>query len=396
MASAVLFWALGLRSGTDRRDAAWVLGLVMTTAWMILGQHHPGFPRYAVTLLLVCMPGIAWAIAALPRRLGWLIAALASLGVLLWLHAAPLPVVAAMRLATADPSTSTLVYSHGMFSFARLEAERSGLPGLDVIDPDAPLQLPRHAYTLEGRTLHTLEGVTACSVEFPPAPPRAMRMGEGRFDHARLSRDAAVLGTGVHPPERDETGDRYAWMSARAALHLPAGATRLHVRLEVPDDVDGAEVTLEAAWVEGQGYAPVYARWSPGRLRTVRAHDVELFGFEGPEVFAKKRRGAWTRGEATATMPARPGRILLRLARPEHAPGSVTLETDAESRTLELGPRPTEVELRTEAPRGRATLRITTPTFTPADVRVGSQDTRSLGLILYEVTFVPDHDTCQR
>lgn len=447
--------ALGLRSPNDRRHAAWALALVITTAWMVLGQHHPGFPRYAVALLLACMPGVAWALAALPRRLGWLITtivslvgAAASLGVLLWMHAAPLPVVAAARLATNDPNARALAYSHGVFSFARLETETSGVRGLDVIDLEAPLRLPQHAYTLEGRTLHTLEGVTACTVEFPPAPSQAMRLGQGRFDRARLSRDAVVLGAGVYTPERDEAGDRYAWMGDRAELHLPGGAMRLHLRLEVPDDVDGANITLEsgvarssrsvatgpasleldipscpdgcsasievdrrhvpdddpraltvrleAAWVEGPGYLPAYARWSPGRLRTVRAHHVQLFGFEQPEMFAKERRGAWTRGEATATMPARPGRLRLRIARPEHTPGTVTLESDAESRTLEVGPRLTEVELRTEAPRGRASLRIATPTFTPADVRPGSQDTRALGLIVYEVALLPDDDPCQR
>ncbi len=447
--------ALGLRSPNERRRAAWALALVVTTAWMILGQHNPEFPRYAVALLLACMPGVAWALAALPRRLGWLVTAVASvvgasasLGILLWMHATPLPVVAAARLATTDPNASALAHSHGVFSFARLEAERAGLAGLDVIDRAAPLRLPQRAYTLEGRTLHTLEGVTACTVEFPAAPSQAMRLGQGRFDRARLSRDAVVLGVGVYTPERDDAGDRYAWMDDRAELHLPAGAARLHVRLEVPDDVDGANVTLEssaarstrsvaagpaslqldipscpdgcsasievdrrhvpdddprtltvrleAAWVEGPGYRPAYARWSPGHPRTVRAHDVELFGFEQPEVFARERRGAWTRDEATATMPARPGWLRLRIARPEHAPGTVTLESDAESHTLEVGPTLTEVELRTEAPHGRASLRIATPTFAPADVRPGSHDTRSLGLIVYEVAILPDGDPCQR
>ena len=446
---------LGIRSAEDRRRAVWVLALIVLTGWMVLGQHHPGFPRYAVALLLACMPALGWTIAALPHRLGWLLVVLASLvgasaslGILLWMHAAPLPVVAATRLATADPRASALVYSHGVFSFARLESELSGVPGFDVTDATTPVQLPQHAYTLEGRTLHTLEGVTACTVEFPAAPAQAMRLGQGRFDRARLSRDAVVLGAGVYTPERDEAGDRYAWIGDRAELHLPAGATRLHLRLEVPEDVGGANVTLDgggvpsthpvaagpaslqldvaacpdgcsvsievdrrhvpsddpraltvrldAAWVEGAGYTPSYARWSPGHPRTVRAHDVQLHGFEEPEVFAKERRGAWTGREATATMPARPGRLVLRIARPEHTPGRVTLETDAESKTLEVGPRLTEVELRTEAPRGRASLRITTPTFTPADVREGSRDGRALGLIVYEVAVLPDDDPCQR
>jgi hypothetical protein len=446
---------LGVRSTADRRRAAWVLVLLATTAWMILRQHHPGFPRYAVVLLLVCMPGLGWSLAALPVRLGWLITVLASLvgiaaslGILLWMHAAPLPVVAATRLATTDRTASSLAYSHGAFSFARLQTETSGLRGVDVVDPDAALQLPQHAYTLEGRTLHTLEGVTACTLELPPAPPQAMLLGQGRFDRARLSRDAVVLGAGVYTPELDEAGDRYAWVAERAELHLPAGAERVHVRLEVPDDVDGASATLsagdarvtqrlaagpdalqlvlpschegcsaslevdgrhvpdddprtltvrlEAAWVEGDGYRPAYARWSPGHPRTVRAHDVQLEGFEQPETFGMERRGAWTSADASARMPARPGRLRVQLARPEHSPGQVILQSDAESRTLEVGPRVLDVELRTNAPDGWSTLRIRTPTFRPADVRDGSSDTRELGLILYDVTFIPDGDPCHR
>lgn len=455
LATATVGLGLGLRSKPQRRGAAWVLALVAVTAWMVLVQHHPGFPRYAVALLLVCMPALAWTLAALPSRLGWVLAALASIvgasasaGILLWMHAAPLPVVAAARLATADPSAQALAYSHGVFSFARLQAESAGVPGIDVVDPDAPIRLPQHAYALEGRTLHTLEGVTACTLEFPTAPAQAMRLGQGRFDRARLSRDAVILGPGIYTPETDDAGDRYAWMGDRAQLHLPAAADRLRLRVEVPGDLGGATLTaqaglaptthrlaagpasidvdvapcpsgctvtlevdrrhdaqgdpraltvrLEAAWVEGESYRPAYARWSPGHPRTLRAHGVALRGFEQPETFARGRRGAWTHAEATASMPARPGTLSVLIARPEHTPGEVTVQTDAESRTLAVGPQPTELTLRTNAPQGRAQLRLATPTFTPADVREGSTDTRALGLIVYEVAFVPEGDPCHR
>ncbi len=437
----------------SRRHGAWLVALVAVTAWMILRQHHPGFPRYAVALLAACLPGMAWAMESLPRRLALqlgigltLVGGVASLGPLLSMHAAPIPVVAAARIAAADPNAAALAYSHGVFSFARLEAERAQLRGLDINDTSASAwPLPR-TYAIEGRTLHTLEGVTACTLELPAAPARAMELGQGRFGSARLTRDAVLLGPGIFAPEHDETGDRFAWLGPSATLYLPARSEQLHLRIEVPEDVEGAAfslssgghvregtlkagpmslevptqcadgcaaqlsitglhqahddpraltVQLEAAWVQGPEYAPAYARWSPGHPRTTRAHDVVLEGFEAPEVFAGERRGAWTRARADASFPARPGTLRVQIARPAHTPGEITLATDAEKRTFALGPKITTVVLRTAAPGGRTQLAFHSPTFVPAQVRPGSGDTRALGLVLYEVEFLPDHDPCR-
>lgn len=444
VAGVALGLVLAVRS--DRRRGAWLVLLFAVTAWMILRHHHPGFPRYGVALLAAAMPALAWALTPLPRRLAFILTGLAtivgtaaSVGTLLWMHAAPLPVVAAARFATSDPETTALAYSHGVFSFVRLEAERSGVPGLDVLDPAAPLTLPPHAYAIEGRTLHAMDGVTACALDLDPAPAQAMTLGQGRFGRARLVRDPVVLGDGFHAPEHDERGDRFAWMALSGTLHLPTEATVLQLRIEVPDDVAGARLVvdgrthplvagpmalavpvsgarvvlsvdrrheadgdpralslrLDAAWVEGPTYAPSYGHWSPGLPRSVRAHDVELQGFETPELFAHERRGAWTRGDAEASFPARPGTLSIRLARPAHTPGDVLLETDAEQRRVHVDPAITTVQLRTEAPGGRAVLGLHTPTFVPAQVREGSEDTRALGLIVYDVAFLPDGDRCR-
>lgn len=433
---------------------AWLLGLLAVTAWMILRQHHPGYPRYAVALLAAALPGIAWAVDSLPRRFAaflglglTLVGGVASLGPLLSMHAAPLPVVAATRIATSDPNAAALAYSHGVFSFARLEAEQAGLRILDVTDANAPPHRPPRTYAIEGRTLHALEGVTACTVDLRAAPARAMELGQGRFNSARLTRDAVLLGSNTFSPERDEAGDRFAWLGPEASLTLPSHSERLHLRLDVPDDVDGAAfsvtvgpnvhegtlaagpmsvelpglscadgceaevsisarhhaegdpraltVQLEGAWVQGPDYAPAYSRFSPGHPRTLRAHDVTLEGFEAPEVFAGERRGAWTRARAEASFPARPGTVRVRLARPQHTRGEVTVATDAQERTFELGPKVTTLTLRTQAPGGRALLRFLSPTFVPSSVREGTADARELGLILYDVEFLPEHDPCR-
>ena len=62
---------------------------------------------------------------------------------------------------------------------------------------------------------------------------------------------------------------------------------------------------------------------------------------------------------------------------------------------MEVGPAITTVHLRTDAPDGRTHLRLSSPTFVPAQVREGSEDTRALGLIVYDVTFTPDDDPCR-
>lgn len=448
--------AAGLWRATrsNRTHGAWLIGLLAVTAWMILRQHHPGYPRYAVALLAAALPAIAWAMDSLPRRLAvflgiglTLLGSVASLGPLLSMHAAPLPLVAAARIATNDPNAAALAYSHGVFSFARLESEQAGLRVLDVTDPNAPPARPPNTYGIEGRTLHALEGVTACSLNLPAAPDRAMELGQGRFGSARLTRDAVLLGSGAFPPERDEAGDRFAWLGPVATLSLPARSEHLHLRIEVPDDLEGAAfsvtvgsqihedtlntgpvsvelrgiacadgceaevsvagrhraqgdpraltVQLEGAWVEGPDYAPAYGLWSPGHPRTLRTRDVALEGFEAPEIFAGERRGAWTWARAEASFPARPGTIRLRLARPQHTPGEVTITTDAEEQTFDLGAKITTLALRTRAPGGQARLQFSSPTFVPSSVREGSVDARELGLILYEVEFLPEHDPCR-
>ena len=154
--------ALGLvrAFAAGRRQGLWLIALVLVTAAAVFRLHHPGFPRYAVALLAALVPAAAMGLDALPARWSravWIVAiafgGVASLGPLLSMHKAPLPPVAAARRALMDPGLSALAYSHGIFSFARLEAERAGARGIDVQDPAAPLRLPAGAYAIEGRTL---------------------------------------------------------------------------------------------------------------------------------------------------------------------------------------------------------------------------------------------------
>ena len=438
----------------QRHHGLWLLVLIATTGWMLLRFHHPGFPRYTVSLLVVLMPAVAWALDAARHRgitiALWsavVVSVVAGLDPVLAMRGRTLPVVAATRQVVRDPDARALVYSHGQFSFARLLGERAGLPLHDQRSIDTLPTLGPRSYALAGSTVRFLDGVTACTVEPTPAPARAMALGQARFDRARLGRDVVLLGKGVHAPEFDANGERYAWLSQHAQLMAPVGAHAIHLQLDVPEDMAGAQlhvgawqfvhegvlrpgpqsvvlrtrgcpqgcltnvaimgarheasgdtreltVRLEGAWVEGPDYTPAYARWSPGSPRSLRAHDVQLHGFEPPEQF-RERRGAWTGPTATASFPAGPGIVRLHLARPQHTPGPVTLASGAEAKALDVGSTVTTVDLRTAPTDGRAQLSFTSPTFVPAQVRPGTHDARNLGLIVYAVEFFPEHDPCR-
>ncbi|MEM6295740.1 MAG: hypothetical protein AAGA54_30995 [Myxococcota bacterium] len=439
---------------TNRTQGLWLLALMAVTAAAILRLHHPGFPRYAVALLAALLPAAALGLDALGTRwsrvvcsVAIAVGSVASLGPLFSMQDAPLPPVAAARRALQDPNITALAYSHGVFSFARLEAEQAGVTTVDVGDPAVPVRLPAGAYAIEGRTLHFLDGVTACTYDLPGASARAMTLGQRRFDRARLGRDVVVLGDGVFRPERDVDTERFAWLGPGAQFHVPAGATALQLRLTVPDtgapqpitatttqgpqaartlmegpgalavplsdctsgctvsltlekvwhevgDPRSLTARLDAAWAEGPAFHPAYGRWSPGEPRSLRAHDVQLDGVEAPETFGGGRRGAWTGPRVHARFPASAGTLEVELARPDHVPGLVQLRTGAEAQTLEIGPKRTTVTLKTDAPGGIADLWIDTPTFVPAEVRDGTDDRRTLGLILYGVTSRPANDPC--
>jgi hypothetical protein len=99
-------------------------------------------------------------------------------------------------------------------------------------------------------------------------------------------------------------------------------------------------------------------------------------------------------GPFVATFPAGPGVLALHVARPPHTPGHVVFTTEAERKELDIGREATRVELRVDPPDGTSRVEIATPTFVPRDVDPESSDARELGLIVFDVEYIPDGDPC--
>ena len=442
----------GLAVRRHRRLGAWLLALLLVTGYMVLERHHPGFPRYAVSLVLAGTPLAVIAVATLPRPLpaialtiAFVVGALSTLPAMLAMHRRPLPPVAALRSISAGDPTR-VVYSHGQFSFVRYHALSGELdvPIDDVDSPESIPSLPRGAYALSGRTLHFLPGATVCIERFDDFPDKVRALSQERFDSAEIARDAILLGVGVHRPERTPDGEPFAWLSGEATLHVPGGSSILALQLRtssrqriearVGDDVvlaqtelgkgphtiriplrgcdEGCAVKLllpdartsdrdrrrlslrvEAAWSEGPGVHGAHQRWSPGDPASMRKAGVVIAGAHEPEQFGE-RPGVWTHARFTATFPASAGKLVLHVARPPHTPGAVVLTTEAETKEVEVGRDATAIEVRVDPADGSSRLEIVTPTFVPRDVDPASADGRELGLILFHVEYVPDDDRC--
>jgi hypothetical protein len=148
-------------------------------------------------------------------------------------------------------------------------------------------------------------------------------------------------------------------------------------------------VVLQSAWAEGPLDRVGASRWTPGRPSTLAHAGVRATGLHGPERLVGGRLGAWTEAHFRATFPIDAGTLQLRVARPEHAPGSVRISTPTESKDVDVGPHIATIPIQVDAIDGAGWLEIESPAFVPTDVRQGTADQRELGLILFEVEFVP-------
>ena len=396
---AVREWTRGGVSGR------WLVVLAVVTLWSVQALHHPGFPRYAVATILASLPLVVAAVATLPRlaALGGtaLFAALAALAAwpAVWtMHTERLPVSAAAD-ALDRPRTAPVIYSFGSFSFARLVAQREGF-SRKMIDQRSRGELPTHngPFDFFGTPLpRVLPGLTVTERIFDDFPEAAWSLSQRRFESARIVSNPIWLGKGSHHVETGARGEAFSWLGEQAVLHLPGKADTLVLRLELNEgmgpqriqafvgderrtdvrfeqpglwrtevDLEGCKhpctvrlklpharelegdkrklsMRLRAVWVEGPDYEIPRREWSPGLPGSLLASDVTLMGFHRAQTFMKSQRpGAWAQGRAQVRFPARPGWLRLKVARPEHLTGPVTITTRAGQRRVEPPPQPTD------------------------------------------------------
>jgi len=224
-----------------------------------------------------------------------------------------------------------------------------------------------------------------------PTPPRL----EVWLDGTLLAGPLAV-GTAPSPLQiilpRDAAGPRMV-IELRSAPHLPRrpagqpGAAGLGIVLG-GIELDGLPGLPTREWLGA--IDPGSRRWA--------FHLVDT-GFYTAETFGD-RRGAWTKPTVRLTLPPGPGRIDLVVAAPRTT--SPRLEVWADDLRL-AGPfdppgTPVTVSipLPAQASFGRTLeLELRSVPFVPARHGVG-KDTRSLGVVLFDVTYVPEPAPDQR
>lgn len=440
---------LGMECRADLPRGLSLCALWGVTLMMVLGAHHPGFPRYSVPLVVITWIPATLAVARVGRASTGVLSLLAlpwfaftSLRVLEPMASQPLPPVATLRdIARTTPPA--VAFSHGMFSFARLASLDGTLgdtPVIDVRSPAEPPRLPPGTWALTGRSLNALPGNTVCEIVHDDFPSAAARLSQGRFTRARAYRDAVLLGDGHHHIERTEDGLFFAWWSDHAEVAPPAGADLLTLRIltdavhaPIPweatcdgrpvdegvltagvqnlnlnirgcrspirvdvsktfqphDDGRVLSARLLSAWASGPGIAAPAFRFSPGQPASMQAVGVSFEGVYNAETFGQRRRGAWTGPRASWRFPARTGTLAITMARPPHTPGPVRVRAGAEVVSLDVTATPQRFELPMRDQHGLVTVEIESPSFIPSARAATSRDGRSLGVIVFEVEVNP-------
>jgi len=342
-----------------------------------------------------------------------------------------------------------LVYSPGTGPFARLQRERPrggalepGVLGLIPLAAAGSARLALETGVVQGDS-RVLGGATVLRRGFEIESRQARLLGQDRYNRASVVFQGVVLGAELFRTERSPSGERFVWLSKDASLWPPTGdgaprslvlelsvapdrapqrlsahcddraleawtlevgPTRLAleiggcagpIELSLPDarasgsDPRVRALRLSRAWVEGPGVRVDDGWVSVGDRRGLAVWDAALEGLHGPERFGD-RKGRWSSGSAALSFPAEPGRVEVTLARPPflESRGAFVIETDVDRYEGALSDQPMTISVRTLAPGGRATLRLSGPSFRPAQRRAESSDERSLAAIVYMVARV--------
>ena len=452
----LLAWTAGMLSIIRRSKilGSWLLALALVSGWSILTLHPPIFPRYAILLVLVMLPGILAAVDEwVPKFLnaplvtGLCLTSLVATIPALWAaHNTPLPMVAALRSFEIEEDYRPLVYSNDLGPWVRHESLEARLtrPTLSTLEMQEAGEQPDGRFVVYAAAEHWLPGVTVTHDRFEDFPAVAWSLSQQRFDRANTLQNAVVPVWGMRPEiELNWRGEPFRWMFNAAEFEVQPGSeilllavsfedglgpqwvearsgrrkllqTELEVgshlvRIPLEDCETGCRVGIESrdsrppqeeprlaarvygAWSEGPGFERRQAfKASPGLPFDALGKGVQFSGFFEAESFDDSGPGAWTNGRGLLSFAGGPGTLRITLAQPPPRHRLVSLRTATHSYDVEAGASPTTHQIRSESLGGCVELEIAGATHNPNSLGTNAMDNRELGPILFHVVFVPD------
>jgi len=432
-------------SAKSRKLAAWWLILAVIATVMLMAAHSPRVPRYQISLLLILVGPITVAFARFGRVGSAALAALGALGAVLAypalraMHEGPLPPVAALR-AIASQQPRGILYSGGLFSFAKFLDFDGELPTHPTVPGKSRVAMPRDTFALGGREVRFLAGPNTCTWTFDDFPKEAWELSQKRFNRVLVAKNPVLLGPGVFNLESVGKGRRAAWLSDEATLYVPAPSDLLMLRLDVPKDhapqrllafskdtllsdqeLEAGKQTVAVPLAFCDDRCDIKLRLSDGwtashdpRTLTSRLFDawaikadgvgawkwqpesdlpagIGLDGFYPAEQGNAANQGRWTRDHAVVSFQATSGTLVLGLRRPQYTSGIVRISTGESELLPDIRSEPSKIVVHVRGDsQKRVNVSLDSPSFTPAQVETGSSDTRSLALQVTEMAFYPD------
>lgn len=210
-----------------RPHAAWLGLWFVVGSVSVLALHHPGFPRYSLTIVLIAWPALVMAPRSMPPpwpSLVWTFAIIAGLAgswrPLADMHRQRLPVVEALTSIDID-HTRAIVSDASTRPFVRWHLDQLGIryehkPGEGVFVLDG--RRDGETVAVLGPAARLEPGLTSLERRFDGFPISLQRYGQQRLDRTFLATDPVWVSRFGHAVEIDDRGEPFAWLSERAEL----------------------------------------------------------------------------------------------------------------------------------------------------------------------------------
>ena len=446
IALAVIGW-LGWRRLRPRTAGWWLAGTVASLAWLLLA-HNRTYTRYTLPVLVLAVGPVVVGLARLlggPRRAVAAATVAAVAGAAwtvpaIWVQAtAPFPPLEALASADAEPQARAIVVDGALSPFTDLRAlaSRGRLPAywrpLLAVGRIPPERLPGPWVFVgsSGTPLGWIAPAWPPPERFELRSARLADLAQDRFLDAFVGRGGGLV---LDPtwPALDRDGALPLGPQTRLLLEpAPAGSTVV-AEIAATESVvvelepDGGTPLLRTvapgtqrvdAPLSGSRYQPalirIAAEGRPGAARllriwverpdqspapTVLTPEIQAgglgglivsTGFHGVEpALPLPGGGRWTGPEARLSVPAAASALEVDLAAPRPTPARVLLSCPEANLELELEIGPAVKTIRLPLPRSAARVHldfVVDNPFVPADTVAGSQDRRSLGVVVGEV-----------